>query len=220
MRFAHLLFNGLNFLNSSVLAASRPAAGGAPGPSASLPVPPPRGAAAAVLPPAGRSPEPGGRRAHLAARGRSRNAGLSVVARAAASRPPGGRPEKPGGLSLRSAPGPCPRRLRRLGPPFPASSAPRAPRRPGRVPRASRGPFFVRIRARTQRRGLGVGRAPVGGGGAETAPDSRSRRRGEREGGRGALRAALPSAAARGLGWPEQEADVSAPRGGGPGRAP
>lgn len=103
-------------------------------------------------------PEPGGRRAHLAARGRSRKAGLSVVARAAALRQPRahqGAVPRAGGLSLRGAPEAPP------APPGPALSGVLVSRAPPARPRSPSfvGPVLCADRARTQRRGLGARRA-------------------------------------------------------------
>lgn len=120
MCFVNLIFNGLNFLNSSIGASPRPPADPKSGlwprlpPGASLPAPAPRGAAGSCCPlPAGAGRPGAGRPApHLAARGRSRNAGLSVVARDRRRAPRKGpsqkRPGGPrGGPSSGALPEPC-----------------------------------------------------------------------------------------------------------------
>lgn len=142
MYFVNLILNDLNFSNSSARASAPQPAG-----------PPPR-SRATWGPRARRAapcrPEPGGPPPHLAARGRSRTAGLSVVAREAVARPERGCPRSRvcgapsppcGGRS--SAPWPSRPAAARLGAegalaaPFSSAPGPRVPT-PVRGPGAGR----------------------------------------------------------------------------------
>lgn len=186
MYFVNLILNDLNFSNSSARASAPQPAG-----------PPPR-SRATWGPRARRAapcrPEPGGPPPHLAARGRSRTAGLSVVAREAVARPERGCPRSRvcgapsppcGGRS--SAPWPSRPAAARLGAegalaaPFSSAPGPRVP-----TPRASAGPVFCARpgagtwRGQTQKGGLGLPER----GGAETCPPEGSKplqRRGQRK---------------------------------------